>query len=198
MNAFSYPLHPHQRRHGPQGYLDYESYRPWLRDEFEFRCVYCLRREQWDRLVAIQIDHFDPVNRLDDELPAYDNLLYACIRCNQAKGSQSVADPTAILLQETVTIGPDGQITSSSAEAKTLIAALDLNGAEVVNFRRTWMELLALAQRFQPSLYQQLRGYPENLPNLESLRPPQGNSRPEGIAESCYAKRQRNELPETY
>ncbi len=36
---FVYPTLPHVRRHGPRGYADYPSYRPWLRDEFAFRCV---------------------------------------------------------------------------------------------------------------------------------------------------------------
>lgn len=30
---FDYPPEPHIRRHGPRGYSDYGSYRPWLRDE---------------------------------------------------------------------------------------------------------------------------------------------------------------------
>jgi hypothetical protein len=45
MPAFTYPAEPHLRRHGPQGYVDAASYRPWLRDDFAFRCVYCLFRE---------------------------------------------------------------------------------------------------------------------------------------------------------
>jgi hypothetical protein len=45
MSAFRYPAAPHARRHGPQGYADAESYRPWLRDEFAFRCIYSLFRE---------------------------------------------------------------------------------------------------------------------------------------------------------
>ena len=44
-DPFSYPAAVHVRRHGPQGYADYASYRPWLRDEFAFRCVYCLLRD---------------------------------------------------------------------------------------------------------------------------------------------------------
>ncbi len=39
MSPFIYPARPHTRRHGPQGYAGYASYRPWLRDEFSFRCV---------------------------------------------------------------------------------------------------------------------------------------------------------------
>jgi hypothetical protein len=37
MTPFSYPTTPHVRRHGPQGYADYASFRPWLRDEFTFK-----------------------------------------------------------------------------------------------------------------------------------------------------------------
>jgi hypothetical protein len=33
---FTYPATPEGRRRGPGGYADYESYRPWLRDEFAF------------------------------------------------------------------------------------------------------------------------------------------------------------------
>lgn len=51
---FIYPAVPHVRRHGPMGYADVTSFRPWLRDEFSFRCVYCLLREQWDWRSSIQ------------------------------------------------------------------------------------------------------------------------------------------------
>ena len=39
---FAYPTTPHTRRHGPRGYKNYKEYKPFLRDEFAFRCVYCL------------------------------------------------------------------------------------------------------------------------------------------------------------
>ena len=45
--VFQYPRSALIRRHGPRGYADYVSYKPWLRDEFLFRCVYCLSRERW-------------------------------------------------------------------------------------------------------------------------------------------------------
>ena len=49
MAAFVYPEVPHSRRHGPKGYADCYQYHPWLRDEFSFRCVYCLSRERWGK-----------------------------------------------------------------------------------------------------------------------------------------------------
>ena len=62
MIGFEYPNLPHVRRHGPVGYKEYGSFRDWLRDEFTFRCVYCLHREQWcSRGATFHIDHFIPV-----------------------------------------------------------------------------------------------------------------------------------------
>ena len=76
---FTYPPTAHVRRHGPGGYVDYASYRPWLRDEFAFRCVFCLRREQWGRALAeFEIDHLVPVSIRPDQGTDYDNLLLAC------------------------------------------------------------------------------------------------------------------------
>ena len=58
---FDYPEPQEQRRHGPANYAAYESYRPWLRDEFDFRCVYCLKRETWGQVTfEFELDHFEP------------------------------------------------------------------------------------------------------------------------------------------
>jgi hypothetical protein len=43
-----------------------------------------------------------------------------------------------------------------------------------------------------------LQSFPDNLPHLATLRPPAGNTHPEAIVNSYYAKRQRGELPRTY
>ena len=37
--VLEYPTNGHERLHGPSGYVDYKSFKPWLRDEFRFRCV---------------------------------------------------------------------------------------------------------------------------------------------------------------
>jgi hypothetical protein len=77
--AFTYPPQAHVRRHGPAGYQDYASYRPWLRDEFTFRCVYCLIRECWGRRTGeFDLDHFVPQSLDPEAEVVYDNLLYAC------------------------------------------------------------------------------------------------------------------------
>ena len=85
-----FPARPQRRRHGPVGYKGHRAFKPWLRDEFHYRCVYCLFREQYDTNGprAFGVDHFRPKSRgefagvsLD-----YDNLHYSCNLCNQAKG----------------------------------------------------------------------------------------------------------------
>jgi hypothetical protein len=48
------------------------------------------------------------------------------------------------------------------------------------------------------ALLRRLQGFPDNLPRLATLRPPDGNTRPEAIVDSYYGKRQRGELPVTY
>jgi hypothetical protein len=199
MSAFSYPADPHVRRHGPTGYAVYESYRPWLRDEFTFRCVFCLLREQWGHLRGtFDIDHFLPVSSHPEYERVYDNLLYCCVTCNAAKGKQIVADPSLVLLAADVQVHEDGTIEGRTAAARRLIRVLGLDDAEYTEFRLLWLGIAALAERHDPQLHRQLMGFPDELPDLARLRPPTGNMRPEGIEASYFARRARGVLPEEY
>jgi hypothetical protein len=193
MNVFHYPTRAHVRRHGPHGYATVESFRPWLRDEFCFCCVYCRYREQWSRLKgAFAIDHFLPVSLIKVE---YDNLLYACVACNLGKSGQVLPDPTQALLESRVVVYADGRMEGLTRETREIIAKLGLNDPQEVEARVMWMGIIALAEENDPALFQRLMGYPDDLPNLAQLRPPGGNHCPEGIAESCYVKRQNGSLP---
>src|SRR5437764_1423039 len=119
---FDYPDAVHVRRHGPRGYTDYESYRPWLRDEFAFRCVYCLTREAWGPLIGVfALDHFVPVTIRPDWEREYDNLLYACVSCNLSKGRLQPPDPSVALLATTVSVTMDGLLLPKTLEAGRVI-----------------------------------------------------------------------------
>jgi 5-methylcytosine-specific restriction endonuclease McrA len=197
MSPFEYPSAAHVRRHGPQGYRDYVSYRSWLPDEFSFRCVFCLRREQWDRPISLQIDHFIPVSRGSEQSLDYDNLLYTCSRGNLAKTGDLVLDPGQALLKSTVELLPDGSLSSSNESAQRLIDQLDLNQPELISFRVMWSEIVVMARQCRPELYFKLMGFPDDLPHLRKLRPPGGNTRPDGIEQSYFVQRERGELPAT-
>lgn len=196
---FTYPAIPHKRRHGPGGYADYESYRPWLRDEFAFRRAFCLTRETWGSFLSqFAIDHFVPVATKPDSAAEYANLLYSCVTCNAVKGSRAVPDPVVALLDDSIRIAPDGVMHAQTTDAARLVELLDLNDPRKVEFRSLWIAVVSLSERLAPELHLRVVGYPTDLPDLSRLRPPGGNSRPEGIAESHHARRARGELPATY
>jgi hypothetical protein len=199
MSAFIYPAAPHVRRHGPAGYADADSYRPWLRDEFAFRCVYCLYREQWGRLKAgFSLDHFLPVSRHPEHKLRYDNLLYACAACNLSKGASILPDPTQALVNRAAAVHEDGRIEGKTREAARIIRVLGLDGPRETEARLLWIGIMGLAKRSDPSLYRRLMGYPKDVPNLSSLRPPGGNTRARGIAASSFALRKDGKLSDTY
>jgi hypothetical protein len=196
---FIYPPAPLVRRHGPAGYADHASYRPWLRDEFSFRCVYCLLREQWGRVRGVfDIDHFLPVANRPDLAVDYDNLLYACTTCNLAKRDQEIPDPLIVLTSVNVHVSEDGRLHTENADAACLIEILGLDTEDAVEFRMTWIGIVLMAANSNPEVHGKLMGFPPDLPDLRRLRPPGGNMRPEGLSTSWHALSKRGELPQTY
>jgi hypothetical protein len=199
MTPFVYPLAAHVRRHGPQGYADQAGYRPWLRDEFSFRCIYCLFREQWGRVAGLfDLDHFLPAAHQPRHVAGYDDLLYSCATCNVAKGDDLIPDPCLYLLNGAVEVRADGVVEARTPEASRLVRQLGLDDRRATEFRLMWISIVEMAARYHRPLYQRLMGFPDDLPNLARLRPPGGNTRPDGIEASYYVKRQNGSLMATY
>lgn len=198
MTPFDYPSEPHERLHGPAGYKEYESYRDWLRDEFLFRCVYCLRREQWGLLKGqYHIDHFFPKAIYPEWTLDYDNLLYCCSSCNLSKGEQFVPNPESEFTQNAVEVFEDGTIEGRTSEAKKIIRKLYLDSPDYNEYRMNLIGIIELASTHKQDIYYRLMRYPELLPDLASKRPP-NNTRSDGIDESCFALRTRHQLPDSY
>lgn len=195
---FDYPEPRNARVHGPAGYSTYESYRPWLRDEFTFRCVYCLKREAWGRATGeFELDHFEPQSLAPRIAFDYLNLVYACRRCNLVKLDQSIDDPLATLSSDFAVVSVDGSIFSDRIETQRLIRRLDLNSPNLRKWRVMWLRIVDLARERDSQLYRQLTGFPNDLPDLSQPRPP-SNTNPSGIEISWYAKRERGQLPDEY
>jgi hypothetical protein len=193
--AFAYPSGPLARRHGPAGYFDLQSFRPWLRDEFSFRCVYCLIREQWGKQFGeFDLEHFVPVSQSQDSSLDYDNLLYSCHPCNLRKGSRPVPDPTQHLLEPTIQVHLSGRLSGLTDEARRTIAVMCLNSPNLVRWRLTWMRIIDLCHQHDPEFYHALMSYPVDLPDLAQLKPPE-NTRPEGVSDSYYVRRTAGKLP---
>ena len=202
---FAYPSQPHTRRHGSAGYDPYGGYKPWLRDEFTFRCVYCLKREPWypDGADSYSVEHVIPQSEDATLLCEYTNLLYACTRCNSARRDERLLDPTAVALGNHVRLGEDGMLIGTTVEGIDFIDILHLNENPALRVRRKYARILALGERFpgEPevqTLYLEAFGFPDDIPDLRKRKPPRGNRLPGG-AQSCYfAQREAGMLQATY
>jgi hypothetical protein len=96
--------HPIERRHAPitdaGSYRGYEAFRPCLRWDFFFTCPFCLLHEAQvspDGAAGSSqfwIEHLVPQSQRSDLRNTYDNLVYTCRRCNQARRSKARSDAT--------------------------------------------------------------------------------------------------------
>jgi hypothetical protein len=202
-SLFAYPQAPYIRRHGPRGYIDYTSFKPWLRDEFSFRCIYCLFRERWSPSgqAGFSVDHVEPQAHAPHRVHDYANLVYACLTCNSAKRDEHLPDPCAVGYAGLLRVREDGEVEGLTQEGVEMLAKLGLNHPRLREFRSRMLGLLQRIRRTTRGQQADLRrwfGYPDDLPDLASLGPPEGNDRPEGIAQSHFQRQQRGELPATY
>lgn len=71
---------------------NYKDYKPFLKEDFSYRCAYCNTSEVTIGTVPFHIDHFVPRKKfegvLDDLDVYYDNLMWSCPRCNMKKGKK--------------------------------------------------------------------------------------------------------------
>ena len=77
-----------RRRADPPAQSDYKRYKQPLREDFQYRCAYCILHEgdpYGGGFHHFQIDHFRPRNKFPDLINTYSNLYYSCTWCNRAK-----------------------------------------------------------------------------------------------------------------
>ncbi|MGJ8638381.1 MAG: HNH endonuclease [Opitutaceae bacterium] len=197
-NPYKYPITKLIRRHGPHGYATHRQYLPWLRDEFDFRCAYCLLRETWAQMTGdFEVDHFLPQSIRDELKLSYDNLIYACGNCNRRKGARALPSPHEFAFGACVRVDTKtGEIFPLNDVGERLIDELALDTKKKTRQRRTWLDLIKLSRESSdPSYLLKYMGLPEDLEDLKSKRP-KSNSRPKGMEQSWHARKQRGDLPE--
>ena len=197
IRPYVYPVR-HSRRHGPAGYSTYESYRPWVEDEFYYRCVYCLNRKVWAPTNIWAIDHLISQDEAPELECEYDNLAFACQFCNQQKLSNRVPDPCRVAYGDCLRVEANGTVVALNAHGIRLVKVIRLNHPRFVQERLKTMRLLRILARHAPADFHKLMGFPADLPDLSTLKPPRGNRRPNGLTESCLARKLRGELPVVY
>ena len=76
----------HIRKASPGPYRNYSTYKPFLRTEFDYACVYCnVRESEMGGSKNFQIDHYRPASRFPELKCEYSNLYYSCPDCNRSK-----------------------------------------------------------------------------------------------------------------
>ena len=202
---FAYPSAPQTRRHGPRGYTDYGSYKPFLRDEFTFRCVYCLERERFypNRDSSFSADHFQPKALKEALRNEYTNLVYCCTRCNSFKQTKiTPLSPDTETFSEHFLVTDDGHIKGLTPEGQDLIDLMHLDESPALETRQKVLRILRIKAAMPDNaevhcLLLDYLGFPDDLPDLSEPRPP-ANDKKDGIKESWFEKRQKGELPELY
>lgn len=205
MSIFDYPTSPHVRKHGPRGYKDYRQYKTWLRDEFTFRCVYCLFRERWypNEQDSFSVEHSLPKALFPDCVCCYTNLLLACVKCNALKRDHLIGcDPCREPFSSHLKVQPNGYVVGATPKGKKLIDILRINRSELVERRRMLMMVLPVLERSTRrediEMLQFWRGFPTNLPDLRKEDPPKGNCQPGGVLGCHHCQRESRCLPKQY
>lgn len=202
LTPFAHPKQPMIRTHAPDGYTDYKSFKPWLRDEFAFRCVYCLVRERWypSGADAFSVEHVLPQSSHPHLVCHYPNLLYACCRCNSQKRDRELLDPVVDPLGVHLLMLEDAMYAALTNAGQDLIDQLDLNDPRLLETRKLKLHLLTLQASYPndpevQALFRDAFGYPDDLPDLRELRPPGGNANPQGAQDCHFARREAGRLP---
>lgn len=74
-------------------YLNYRSYKDYLREDFYNCCGYCDDNDMWSGgKRAYHIDHFAPKSLFSELENEYSNLIYSCPFCNGAKSNDWVTN----------------------------------------------------------------------------------------------------------
>lgn len=73
-------------------FKDYKKYKKYLAEDFKHRCAYCNTLDSIAKPMHFAVDHFVPrevFKGKNDSLDTdYNNLMYACEKCNLAKSSK--------------------------------------------------------------------------------------------------------------
>lgn len=167
----SYPDSPCMRRWSPS-FDKYSRYKPWLRDEFCFRCVYCLARETWadGGSDLFGCDHILPKSLNPALVCQYENVVYCCNLCNCKKGPRILIDPCSEALGRHLRMQRDGRVMALTEEGQVLIIKLKINHCKRVRRRRSvFRDIESVLETHDSSAHQalvDLLGFPDDLPIL--------------------------------
>ena len=139
---FWYPTKKHQRTEIPPVYANYRDYKPYLKDEFSGRCVYCRKADSGQDPGSFHVEHYKPKYLFSELVNVYINLFYACASCNRfksnywsAKKSKQVLNPCNHVMSQHLVFASE-LVEKRSSQGRLNMELLRLNNAEAVSYRR--------------------------------------------------------------
>ena len=117
-----------------KNYVNYTSFKPYIREDFNKRCGYCDDLDTYHGGVrGYQIDHFKPhsIARFHSLKENYDNLIYSCPFCNRAKSNKwedvdGFIDPCEVEYDKHLERNNKGQIINKSKRGFYIYKNLNL------------------------------------------------------------------------
>ena len=106
-------------------------------------------------------------------------------------------------LADHLSIDDAGKITAKTVEGQDFIDLFDLAAPGRDQLRADRLAVLRLKQELPDNpdvdmIYRRAFGYPSELPDLTTLKPPGGNANKGSEKQCCHARRERKELPDVY
>ncbi len=163
-----------KRRPDPPIFNDYRQYKPHLREDFLYACVYCtIHENEFGGPRNFDVEHFRPKSKFEALVTVYTNLLYACGVCNSFKkddwpsndpvnDGKGYLDPCEHDYDNHFIQTDDFQIQGLSKVAQYIIERLHLN--------RPQLQKLRQRRRREEELYHKsMQLYRERLLEIDTL-----------------------------
>lgn len=137
------------RKQNPSEYTDYRKYKPILREEFNYRCIYCdIHENEHGGPRHFDVEHFRPksIQRFLYLICVYTNLLYACNICNGFKSNRwpsdnpladgkGFLDPCEHDYDEHFSLDDTNHLVGLTKVGEYMIEILHLNRAQLIKVR---------------------------------------------------------------
>ena len=141
ITPFKYPHVKHKRSSNPPSYTTYQEYKPFLKEEFGKKCVYCCKISPFEDKGGFHVDHYRPKSLFANLTNEYLNLFYSCAACNRFKStywsdipSERLLNPCDNVMNQHVSF-EKCMIAGKDSQGELFVRLLHLNDNDSVKYR---------------------------------------------------------------
>lgn len=152
MPLFHYQKTIHKRKLSPGPFKRYQTYKKYLKTEFDGTCVYCRMPDSLSEVKSYAVEHYRPKGQFPELETDYSNLFYSCCDCNSQKGvfwpSKSqlslgmfIPNPCDYVMHEHLRLQTEGAIKPHTFTGQCTIDILDLNAPSRIEKRFAFLSI---------------------------------------------------------